>query len=355
MGKSRHKKKSKLGLAPGSAVFTGEQKMEQVECQMLQYNQESVQEVSFDFRQDIAGFSTKFDGITWLNIDGLHDVQFIEQLCEQIGVHRLSLEDILSIGQRPKVDEHNEYLYLVLKMFMYHQSTTNIEHEQISFILKGKLLISFQERKGDVFDHVRKRIFEGKGRIRQRKADYLLYALVDSIVDYYFVILENLGETLEDVEIELLENPSEKSLSRVHAIRKELLHLRRSVYPLRELVSKLEKLPADIIEAENIMYIRDLYDHTIQIIESVEVFRDMTSGMIDLYMNSLSNRMNNVMKVLTIIATIFIPLTFIAGIYGMNFEYMPELGWKYGYFGIMTIMLVLALGMLAYFKKKKWM
>lgn len=342
-------------MAPGSLIFTGEQKMDKSAVSVIQFNQNNLVEKSCQTIQEAIQLDEKFEGVSWINVDGLHDISIIEDIGNAYSLHKLTLEDILSVAQRPKIDEYDGFLYTVIKMFSLGKDNSNIESEQVSFVLQGNTLITFQEKSGDVFEYVRNRIREGKGTVRQRKADYLLYALMDAIVDHYYLILENLGEKLEEIEINLLENPDQEMLGKLHGLRREMLHLRRSVYPLREVVSRFEKIESPDIQSTTRVFIRDLYDHTIQVIETVEVFRDMASGMLDLYMSSVSNKMNNIMKVLTIIATIFIPLTFIAGVYGMNFEYMPELSWKWGYFGIMTIMFLIIIGMLFFFRKKKWL
>lgn len=348
------RRKSKAGLPPGTLLFTGEQKMEQVEFSVIQYNEESFEELTPKNLDEIIHLIDSSKKVLWINVDGIHEEQVIEKLCLKLLVHKLSMEDILSVGQRPKLDEHSDYLHAVIKMFMIDEDST-IADEQISFILHKNILISFQEKRGDVFDGVRKRIQEGKGYIRKRKSDYLLYALIDSVVDHYFVILEALGEHIEAIEIELLENPTKQTLNKLHRVRRETLELRRSVYPLREVISRLEKIDESIINPEVRLFIRDLYDHTIQVIDTIEVMRESALAMMDLYMNSVSNKLNEIMKVLTIMASIFIPLTFVAGVYGMNFVNMPELEWHYGYFLILGFMLLMVVGMLGYFKSKKWL
>ncbi|MDG0974734.1 MAG: magnesium/cobalt transporter CorA [Crocinitomicaceae bacterium] len=349
-----HKRKSKMGLAPGSFVFTGMQKVDNVGIELIQYREKEFIQTSLDTIQDaIQNVKKSTEYTNWLNIEGIHEVELVEELCKHFGIHRLTGEDIVSVGQRPKLDEFDDYLHLVLKMVML-EGGTYMSFEQTTFILKDGLLITFQEKSGDVFDHVRKRLEEGKGQIRMRSADYLMYALVDAVVDHYFVILEEVGERLDELEVEMLDNPSEKILAKLHGIRREALQLRRSVYPLREVVSQLSKIEKSLIHPETKLFLRDLYDHTIQAIETIEVFRDMASGMLDLYMNSISNKMNNVMKVLTVISTIFIPLTFIAGIYGMNFKYMPELAFSWAYPIVMLFMFIIAAGMVIYFRRKKW-
>lgn len=344
---------SKVGMAPGTLVFTGEQKMDHVAVTVFQYDVEVQTEKQFPNIEAALKFvDDNKDLVNWINIDGLHDVSVIEKISAHFKLHRLTAEDILSVNQRPKIEEHEKYVHTVVKMLMIHQGA--ILDEQVTFILTGNTVITFQEKKGDVFDYVRKRIAEGKGQIRRKKNDYLFYALLDAVVDQYYVILESFGEKIEEIELSLLDNPGDEVLKALHDSRREALNLRRSVYPLRELVSRFEKLEEPFLSSDTQPYVRDLYDHTIQVIDNVEVFREMASGMLDLYMNSLSNRMNNVMKVLTIIATIFIPLTFIAGVYGMNFTTMPELEWEWGYPFIMGIMGLIMIGMIVFFKKKKW-
>lgn len=351
--RKHHTKKSKLGMAPGSLLFTGEQKMDQVNIEVMKYNVKTIEEKSFSDISKAIDYLGTSEQVSWINIEGIHDVETIEKVMHHFNLHRLTGEDILSVGQRPKLDDYSNYLHVVLRMFMLVDE--EIEDEQITFILTKNCLITFQEKSGDVFNFVRRRLNEGKGQIRSRGADYLHYALIDSVVDHYFIILENFGDKIEDLEIELLDRPTDDVLKRLHHLRREALQLRRNVYPLREVVSRLEKQEADFINPETRLFVRDLYDHTIQVIETVEVFRDSASGLLDLYMNSISNKMNGIMKLLTIISTIFIPLTFIAGIYGMNFQNMPELEYRYGYFIAMAVMLFLAIIMVLFFKRKKWL
>jgi len=354
MAKKRHKKKSKLGLAPGSLVFTGEQKMAQVDITVLNYSETEYFESTPKSIDEVISLIKSFKGITWVNIDGLHDEKSIEEICTFLGVHKLSMEDILSVGQRPKLEDYIDYLQAVIKLLSIDPVEDTIEYEQLSFILKGNVLITFQEKTGDVFNSVRNRIKEGKGTVRKRGADYLLYALLDLVVDHYFSILESFSEKLEDLETELLADPDKNTLNKLHSLRRETLLLRRTIYPLREMVGRFEKLEEPIINNDIKVFIRDLYDHTVKVIENIEVLRDMTSGLLDLYMNTTSNKMNEIMKVLTIMSAIFIPITFIAGMYGMNFVNMPELRSKNGYFVILGLMLVVIIGMLIFLKRKKW-
>jgi len=354
MAKKKHKHKSKLGLAPGSLVFTGMQKMAQVDISVLNYSENEFAESSPKSIAEVISLIKPFNGVTWINIDGLHDEKSIEEICTYLDIHKLSMEDILSVGQRPKLEQYKEYVQAVIKLLSIDPAEPTIEYEQISFILKGNVLVTFQEKTGDVFNSVRNRIKEKIGNVRKKGADYLLYALLDTIVDHYFLVLENFGEKLEELETDLLENPDKTTLNKLHMLRRETLLLRRSVYPIREMIGQLEKLEEPMISNNIKIFIRDLYDHAIKVIETIEVLRDMTSGLLDLYMNSASNKMNEIMKVLTIMSAIFIPLTFIAGVYGMNFANMPELQSQNGYFIVLGVMFAVFIGMVIFLKSKKW-
>ncbi len=289
--------------------------------------------------------------VTWINIDGIAP-SIIETLGSHFELHPLILEDITT-SQRPKIEESENYIFIIVKML--HEEDSELQIEQVSIILGPTFVISFQEGEGDIFDGIRERITHKKGRIRSRGADYLAYSLVDAIVDNYFVLLEHVGEKIEDLEEELVGDPSPKTLHRIHALKREILFLRKSVWPLREVISRLERIESSLIQESTEIYFRDVYEHTIQVIDTVETHRDMLSGMLDIYLSSVSNKMNEVMKVLTIFASIFIPLTFIAGIYGMNFQYMPELAWRWGYYVVLLGMGIVIAVMLVYFWRKDWL
>ncbi|MBL8149109.1 MAG: magnesium/cobalt transporter CorA, partial [Blastocatellia bacterium] len=291
----------------------------------------------------------------WIDIDSVHQISTVEAMGEYFHIHPLVLEDITNTDQRPKMEELEDYIYISLNMLSYDENRREIISEQVSLLIYQGLLISFQEGiEGDLFDPIRERLRHNKGKVRKLGADYLAYSLIDSIVDNYFVILEKIGEKIEILEEELVENPTSETLQNLHRMKREMLFLRKSVWPLREVIAAMQRSESELIGSTTKVYLRDLYDHTIQVIDTMETFRDMLSGMLDIYLSSISNRLNNVMKVLTIIATIFMPLTFIAGIYGMNFKYMPELEWKYGYAMSLSIMAVTAFIMVIYFKKKDW-
>jgi magnesium transporter len=356
MAKNRRIKNhiKKTGLPPGSLIYTGQKKMESVRITVLDYDELNIQEKQAKKIEECFEYKTK-PTVTWINIDGLHDVEIIEKIGNYYDIHPLALEDILHTGQRPKFDDSEKYLFVILMMLRYEDDSQSVISEQVSLLLGNNFVISFQENIGDVFEQIRDRIRNSKGRIRKMGPDYLMYALLDAIVDGYFVILEKLDEKIESLEEELVEKPTEKTLQQIHNLKREMIFLRKSVWPLRELISGLQRTESELIQSSTEAYLRDVYDHTIQVIDTVESFRDMIASMLDLYLSSISNRMNEVMKVLTIIATIFIPLTFVAGIYGMNFENMPELKWKLGYLGVWVIMIIITAGMIYYFKKKKWL
>jgi len=293
--------------------------------------------------------------VTWVNIDGVHKLNKVEKIGKHLKTHPLVLEDIMHTGQRPKMEDFGAYLFVVLKMLQYDEATNETRTEQVSLILGVNYVVSFQEDEGDVFDLIRDRLRTDRGRIRKMGADYLLYSLLDAIVDNYFMVLEKIGEKIEDIEDDLVNNPTPEVLQTIHKLKRELIFLRKSVWPLREVISRLERWESPLIDRSIDIYLRDVYDHTIQVIDALETFRDMLSGMLDIYLSSVSNRMNEVMKVLTIIATIFIPLTLIAGIYGMNFKYMPELNSPWGYPMVYVVMLAVSAVMLVYFRRKKWL
>jgi len=325
-----------------------------VKITIIDYDEEKFQEKEVETIDEVFPFSDKSTA-TWINLDGIHQVDNIEKIGKHFKIHPLVLEDIMNTGQRPKMEDFNNYLFLVLKMLSYDEEENETKTEQVSLILSSNYVISFQESEGDVFDPIRERIRTDRGRIRKMGVDYLAYSLIDAIVDNYFMVLEKIGEKIEDIEDELVKNPTPEVLHTIHRLKRELIFLRKSVWPLREVISRLERWESPLIDKSIDIYLRDVYDHTIQVIDALETFRDMLSGMLDIYLSSVSNRMNEVMKVLTIIATIFIPLTLVAGIYGMNFSYMPELESPWGYPMVYMIMLAISAVMLMYFRRKKWL
>ncbi|MDT8388910.1 MAG: magnesium/cobalt transporter CorA [Lentisphaeria bacterium] len=295
------------------------------------------------------------DAVAWVNVIGVHDADIMAEIGQIFGVHPLTLEDIMNTGHRPKCEDFDSYLFITLKMLTFNTTACVIESEQVSLIVTNNCVITFQERPGDVFDAIRDRVRSGKGRVTKMKTDYLAYALIDAIVDNYFLILETIGDHIETLEADLLLKADYKAMKMVHHFKRELLFMRKAVWPLRDLINGTQRKEAELITDETVMYYRDIYDHSIQVIDTLEVYRDMIAGIQDVYLSSTGNRLNEIMKVLTLFAAIFIPLTFIAGIYGMNFDNMPELRWKWGYFGVLGVMVSLAAGMFFFFKKKKWL
>jgi len=353
--KNNHKRKvRKTALPPGTLIFTGEQKMDQVEIHLIDYDSDSIHEKELKDIEKAFPFKD-LPTVTWVNVNGLHDVTLIEKLGKYYAIHPLILEDILSVNQRPKMEDSGNILFIVLKMLRYQEATESIESEQVSLILGKSFLFTFQEKPGDVFEPVRDRLRHHKGRIRTLGPDYLAYALIDAIVDNYFLVLEKMEDRIEVLEERLVQNPSDDILQTLHRLKREMIYLRKAVWPLRELLSGLERSESTLIQQSTRVYLRDVYDHTIQIIDTIESYRDIISGMLDTYLSSVSNKMNEVMKVLTIISTIFIPLTFIAGIYGMNFVYMPELSWKWSYPLVWLLMIGVGSIMVVFFRKKKWL
>jgi len=344
----------KAGASPGTLIHIGEQKVDETQMTLIDYDEEHLQERVLDGIEE--AFPLKdLPTVTWINIDGLHQLDIIEKVGRHFNIHPLVLEDIVNTGQRPKTEEFEDLIFVVLKMLHYDENLEKITSEQFSLVLGPNFLISFQEIQGDVFRTVRERIRKPKTRIRKAGCDYLAYALIDAIVDHYFLILEKLGENIEALEEDLLENPSPETLQTLHEMKREMIYLRKQIWPIRELINSLVKGESSLINESTRLFFRDIYDHTIQIIDTIESYRDILSGMLDIYLSTLSNKMNEVMKVLTIIATIFIPITFVAGIYGMNFKFMPELEWRWGYVMVWAIIVVVVGIMISYFKKKKWL
>ncbi len=344
----------KAGLPPGTLVHIGEARAEAVHIAYLDYDEQRFQEKQGVSIEECLPFRDTAT-TTWINIDGIDDIPIIEKIGKAYDLHPLILEDIVTAGQRPKFDNYEKYAYIVLKMLSYSYTSNGIESEQISIVFGTHFVISFQEKVGDIFDPIRDRIRLAKGKVRKMAADYLAYSLIDAIVDSYFGILEKTGERIEDLEDELIENPTEDTLRKIHTLKREMMSLRRSIWPLRELISAMQRDESSLICSQTRVYLRDVHDHTIQVIDTIESFRDMVAGMLEIYLSSISNRMNAIMKVLTIIATIFIPLTFVAGIYGMNFPNMPEIGWRWGYPAVLLLMLTIVVVMLVYFRRKKWL
>lgn len=352
MSRYRHKLTNRVGLPPGTLHVRGEPADLTVPVNIIDYDAFGFDEKQVKDISECLRFRDT-DTVTWINVDGLGNPKLIEELGKCFAIHPLILEDIFNTSQRPKMEDLDQYLYLNLKVLTYLDLSRSIKIEHISMIVGPNFLLSFQEYIGDIFDPVRERIRKN-GRIRKAGPDYLAYSLIDSIVDNYFMVMEKLEEQVENLEEELVSNPTRESLQKINQLKKDMIFLRKSVWPLRELINNLERSESPVIKETTRIYLRDVYDHTVQVIDTLETFRDMVSGMIDIYLSGLSYKMNEIMKVLTLIATIFIPLTFVVGLYGMNFENMPEIEWEYGYYSVLVVMVVMVVGMLTYYRKKKW-
>ena len=354
MAKLVKKISKKAGLPPGTLVHVGEDQKEKVKLKLIDFTEDQFEEKELHTIFESFPYKDK-ESVTWLDIVGVHEVDVIGALGKYYSLHPLLLEDVMNTDQRPKLDDYEDYLCLFLKILSYDDSNHRLRVDQISLVLGPRFVFTFQERDNPVFEPVRDRLRKAKGRIRKLGADNLAYALIDGVVDSYFAVLEKTGERIEALEEELIDNPSPKTSHQIHFLKKDLILMRKSVWPLREVVNTLVKEESPLIQERTRFFLHDVYDHAVHVIETLETFREMASEMIDVYLSSVSNRMNEVMKVLTIIATIFIPLTYIVGIYGMNFKYMPELEWSYGYPLLWLIMLGVAVTMLVLFRRKKWL
>ena len=352
--KDRVKISHKSGLSPGTLMFVGEVKVEEMTASLIRYNQNEFQTHNLEGK-NINKIESPASDVLWININGLHEIESIQEICQKWSVHQLIIEDIVNTNHRPKIEIYDDHIFVITKMYFYQSVSKSISFEQVSFILTNNTVLSFQEQPGDVFESIRDRLKNNKGRIRKFGADYLLYSLLDSLVDSYFDLLEKIDEDLERSEKAMISDPSSDTLSSFFALKRSLLLLKKSAWPLQEITSQLLKGKSELIKDSTEPYLRDLNEHTIHVVDSIETFRDLASGLTDMYLSMTSNKMNEIMKVLTICASVFIPLTFIAGIYGMNFEYMPELQWKYSYFVIIGAMVLIIITLLVFFMKKKWL
>jgi magnesium transporter len=343
----------KVGMPPGSLVYTGDKGHLPTKITITRYNENAIVERHFDSFAECQLVGDPGE-VTWINVSGISKVTDLEHLGECFKIHPLVLEDILEVGQRPKVEDYDDYLYIVLNYIRPVPEGEKLVAEEISLVLGDHYLLSFYSGDGDIYAPIRERLLQAKGRIRKLGADYLAYSLIDLVVDNYFVELERFGEQMESLEDLVVANPSPQTLRDVHQFKNDMIMLRKSLWPLREVIARLERRESPLISEALGNYFRDVYDHTIIAIDTVETYRDILSGMLDIYLSSMSNRLNSIMKVLTIIATIFMPLTFITSLYGMNFKHMPELQWEYGYFMVLGMVVVIAFSMVEYFRRKGW-
>ena len=344
-------KNKKVGLAPGTLVYTGELKDEKIKIIFYSYNEETIKKVIDNSLDKLSLFNEK-NFVNWIAIEGVHDVELIKKIGTFYEIDNLVLEDILNIDQRPKFEEREKYISFFLKMIYLNKKNNEIEYEQISFILGEGYLITFQEKTGNIFDNLQERIENGIGRLRKKKENYLMYALFDIIVDNYFLILEDFEEKIEALEEKIVNNPSQKIIEDIISLKKEISKFKRNVIPIKEILIKISNV--DYFDESMNIYLKDLHDHGTIIYESIEIIYNRSNDLIQLCHSSIGNNMNEIMKILTTISTIFIPLSFLAGLYGMNFQYMPELSWEYGYYFILGLMFIVVAGMILYFKRKNW-
>lgn len=345
----------KPGQSPGTLTYVGKETLRDTKVTLTQYNQKEFKKTELTTLNECARLRPSSLN-AWINVDGINNTEVISAIGKAFDLHPLLLEDVLNTQQKPKIEFYEGTIFVVLKMLDFNSRTKEVETEHLSLVLGSNYVISFQEeREGDVFDPVRLRLTNALGRVRRLGVDYLFYALVDTIVDNYFVVLENVGEKLEDLEEEIINRTSSKALRNLYAHKRALIFQRKSIWPVREIVNTLVREETPLIREETHIYLRDVYDHTIQVIDTVESYRDLTASLLDIYLSTLSNRMNNIMKVLTIVSTIFMPLSFIVGLYGMNFDNMPELHWHYGYYAVWGIILAVSGGMLYFFRRKRWL
>jgi len=347
------KRSEKAGLPPGTLMYVGSKAAEKSRITVIDYDEANFLEKEVGSVEECFPFKDTAT-VTWINIDGVHDAAVIGELGAKFDIHPLILEDIMTTSQRPKVEDLGNAVFVVLRMIECDADVTDIRADQLSLIVGPNFVLSFQETPGDCFGPVRERIRGAKGRIRKLGPDFLAYSLIDAVVDNYFFVMEKLGERIDALEDALVDEPRRQLLHEIHILRREMINLRKAVWPLREVVGGLERLETPLIQSTTDVFLRDLYDHTIQVIDTIESFREILTSMIETYLSSVSNRMNEVMKVLTIIATIFIPITFLVGVYGMNFKFMPEIGWRWGYPLVWVVILGAIGGMLVFFRRKRW-
>lgn len=341
------------GTVPGSLVFIGEKKMEAASLSLFTYSENNYSETVIQ-KFDECPACRDTGTVSWININGLHDLELIESAGTYFKLHPLTLEDVLNTGQRPKMEEHDRYIFFTLKMMSYNEAEEMVESEQLSLILGNDFVLTFQERPGDVFETVRNRIRKNNGRIRRSGNDYLAYSLLDTIVENYIDIIERLGEKIENIEDEILEGKTGKTLTQINDYKREINYLRKSIRPVKEFIQQFARLDTNLIASGSRPFLKDLLDLSTQAVEIIDAYRDMLSDLLDIYNTLINNRLNEIMKVLTLFSTLFIPLTFVAGIYGTNFEYMPELSYRFAYFIFWAVLLLIAAAMFYFFKRKKW-
>ncbi|MEM1282635.1 MAG: magnesium/cobalt transporter CorA [Chlamydiota bacterium] len=353
LSKSLKKKRQKFGLPPGALVHVGDKPDQKVKLTLIDYSETKILQRNNLSVESCLSFMNK-PTVTWINVTGIHDAKLISEFGSRIGLHPLMLEDIMNTTQRSKLDDYKDTIFIVLRLLKFDEKYNRVNDEQVSLILGNKFVISFTETSDDVFAPVFQRLHVTNSRIRKRGPDFLCYSLVDSIVDHHFVVLEHVDEQLDTLEDELIHHLSTDTLQKIQHKKREITALRKALWPLREVISRFQRLDTPLVRETTRLYLHDVYDHSIQAMETVESFRDISGGLLDMYMSTMSQKMNEVMKVLTLVATIFVPLTFIASLYGMNFKNMPEIDSDWGYYGTLSVMFSIAFAMMLYFKRKKW-
>jgi magnesium transporter len=355
MTKSLNNASEKSGLPPGSLIHVGDVHESVTRMSVIDYSKENIEEQEIESVDDILKYKDS-NTVTWVIIEGLTNVTIVERIGAIFGIHNLVLEDILNTHQRPKFEEYDDHLYIVLKSLLTENERFTVAYEQISLLVLKNFVFVFKEKTDDLFKPVQQRLKTSKGRLRSLGSDYLTYAILDTIVDQNFIIIDSLDDAITSVEDSLLTSePTQDTLHTIQMLKREIISIRRNVSPIRELMSGMLRSESDLINEKTHIYLRDVSDHAIRVIESIELYREILTGLLDIYISSVSNKMNEVMKVLTVFASIFIPLTFLAGIYGMNFEYMPELKWKWAYPVLWAVFVSIPVVLLIYFKRKKWL
>jgi magnesium transporter len=344
---------AKSGMPPESMVYVGQERGEKMVIKVIDYTENEIEELQIDDIQ-LCEFYKKKDSVTWISVTGIHESERVEKICNIFHIHPLIQEDILNTQQRTKIEEFGQYLFVTFKNLFYSETTKTIETEQISVVLGNNFLLSFQETETNLFMDIIHRIHTSKGKIREKKADYLLYKILDTAVDQYFVLIDKIGDMVEDIEEETMYYPNSKTTFKIQSVKKNLMVLNKHILPMREALNKIESGSTELIDQKNINYFRDVYDHTYQAYDTIENHRSLLTDLMNIYFTTTSNKLNQVMKVLTIISTIFMPLSFLTGVFGMNFKYFPYLNHPYAYYGFWVIVIVIFIGMMIYFKRKKW-
>jgi len=342
-----------LGTPPGTLIYSGDRRSDKGKITVTTYHVDGLEEKSARTVKQAAKLLKK-PGVKWINVYGLHNIKLMEEIGKEFEIHPMILEDLVNTEQRPRADEQDDYLSVVMKALSYNPRKRTIHDEHIGIVLGKNFVISFQEKKADTFESVRENLRKNKGRIRKMGADYLAYVLIDTVIDGYFVVLDKIGEKIEDAEEELVDDPSERTLHAIQQLKKDMLILRKAIWPMREVMGRLQRREPGRFRESTEIYLKDLYDHVAQVADTIDTFNNMLTNMLDVYLSSISNKTNEVMKVLAIFSTIFMPLTFLTGLYGMNFRFMPELEWEFGYFTILGVMAVLAVVMIWFYKKMEW-